>query len=248
MKPTKFEGDCKRIALARVPFYGETLDAVKTADGKVWVSLRRCCENLGLAMEVQLRKLKGKAWACMTEMVMQIPGDAQSRSYAMIDLETLPGWLFSIDARKVSEHTREKLAKYQREAARVLAEHFIYGKANANAVSREEHDALVKRCASLLDMIEWARPELPDPQKITATLDDRLKAAVWANMRPEWRDYVTRLANVLIEMRTRQQPEHRRGGYLYRGSRQIAILDEAIESLRDELKGRRGKWAERVGV
>ncbi|HEX4606916.1 MAG TPA: phage antirepressor N-terminal domain-containing protein [Urbifossiella sp.] len=101
--------------LIRVEFHGDTLEAVEQ-DGKVWVSLRRCCENLGLAMEGQLAKLKGKGWAVMTEIFMTGP-DGKRYEMAAVDLDTLPGWLFSIDARKVREEIREKLAHYQREAA-----------------------------------------------------------------------------------------------------------------------------------
>lgn len=110
-------------ALVQVNFHGDTLDAVRDGD-KVWVSLRRCCENLGLDLETQRRKLRGKAWAVTGEMPATGP-DGKSYVATCVDLDTLPGWLFSIDARKVKEQVREKLAQYQREAARVLADHFF---------------------------------------------------------------------------------------------------------------------------
>ena len=53
----------------------------------------------------------------------------------MLDLDTLPGWMFSIDARKVKEQVRDKLARYQREAARVLAARFSPGFSSSPAAA-----------------------------------------------------------------------------------------------------------------
>lgn len=112
--------------LVRVSFHGDVLEAIKDDSGKVWVSFRRCCENLGIAVESQLVKLKSKDWAVMTEIVMT-GLDGKQYSMSCVDLDTLPGWLFSIDARKVKPAIRQKLVQYQREAARVLAD-FFFGK------------------------------------------------------------------------------------------------------------------------
>jgi prophage antirepressor-like protein len=54
----------------------DTLDAIER-DGKVWVSLRRCCETLGLDLSTQLRKLKAKAWASVVEMTIESPGEGK---------------------------------------------------------------------------------------------------------------------------------------------------------------------------
>jgi hypothetical protein len=43
----------------------------------------------------------------------------------MIDLESLPMWLACIDERKVPEHVRPKLIRYQKEVKSVLAAHFF---------------------------------------------------------------------------------------------------------------------------
>lgn len=113
-----------------VVFHGDTLHAVRDPGGKVWVSLRRCCENLGLAFFAQLRKMKSKPWACVTEIVTH-DSTGRSQAMAMIELDALPMWLATIDARKVDESLREKLALYQKDAARVLADHFFGRRADA---------------------------------------------------------------------------------------------------------------------
>lgn len=115
-------------AMVRVDFHGDTLDAIQDDGGKVWVSLRRCCENLGIAYDTQLRKLKSKAWAVVTQKVTT-GSDGKRYKMAMIDLDSVPLWLAGIEDRKVKEEVREKLARYQRECARVLADHFFGRKA-----------------------------------------------------------------------------------------------------------------------
>ena len=47
-----------------VPFYGDSIEAARdTRDGSFYVSIRRVCENLGIALSSQLEKLKGYHWA-----------------------------------------------------------------------------------------------------------------------------------------------------------------------------------------
>lgn len=114
--------------LVKVQFQGDTLDALKDDAGVVWVSLRRCCENLGVSTQGQLKKLKSKAWAVINEKFMTGP-DGKAYAVVMLSLESVPMWLATIDARKVEGHVREKLAVYQKRCAAVLAEHFLTRKA-----------------------------------------------------------------------------------------------------------------------
>lgn len=132
-----------------VRFYDDTIEAVRGDDGKVWVSLRRCCENLGLDLEGQRKKLKSKSWACAEEKSVQTSGDDQTRLMTMIDLDTLPGWLFSIDERKVKPEARKKIVQYQKECSQVLREHF-FGKVVAKPSTGDD----------VLDSIECVRDAL----------------------------------------------------------------------------------------
>ena len=110
--------------LMKVPFHGGSLEACQR-DGKVWVSVRAICDALEVDFSAQLSKLKGKSWACVGQITMQVEGDDQKRTYTVIDLDTVPLWLATIDERKVAPAVRPKLVHYQREAARVLADHFF---------------------------------------------------------------------------------------------------------------------------
>jgi hypothetical protein len=115
------------LALKTVPFHGDTLEALQTPDGKVYVSLRRCCEALGIDPDSQRRRLADKErspWACTVMMTVH---DASGRRQeaCLVDLDTLPMWLATIDGSRVREEVRPKLLDYQRECARVLREHFL---------------------------------------------------------------------------------------------------------------------------
>lgn len=111
-------------AVVHVPFHGDTIDATRAPDGRVWVSVSRVCEALGLGYSSQLQKLKEKPWATVTLIVM-VAADGKSRETACLDLDALPMWLATIDTRRVKGAAREKLVVYQREAARVLRDYFL---------------------------------------------------------------------------------------------------------------------------
>lgn len=91
--------------LVSVEFYGDQLEATQTPDGRVWVSLRRCCENLGVSIEGQLAKLRNKHWATMKEIFM-VAEDGKQRAVTAVELDCLPLWLATIEPRKV--HPRSK--------------------------------------------------------------------------------------------------------------------------------------------
>lgn len=110
--------------LVKIEFHGDTLEACQSGD-KVWTSLRRLCECIGVDYSKQLRKLKSKSWACVAQRAMQVAGDDQIRTYTLIDIETVLMWLAGIDEKRVAEHVRPKLQRYQKECARVLADHFL---------------------------------------------------------------------------------------------------------------------------
>jgi hypothetical protein len=106
-----------------IDFHGDSVLATKDPDGRVFVSVRRVCEALGLAVQAQLTKLHACSWATIT-MIVTVADDGKSREQAFIDLDGLPMWLATINPSKVDEALRPKLASYQREAAQVLRAHF----------------------------------------------------------------------------------------------------------------------------
>jgi hypothetical protein len=114
--------------LVRVPFNGDELWAVKK-DGKVWVSLRRCCEMMGLKADAQRAKLANESrcpWAKSRTSIMDVRDTkGQPQQAFMIERGGLPMWLATIAPGKVRPEVRPMLIKFQDEAADVLAKHFF---------------------------------------------------------------------------------------------------------------------------
>ena len=77
----------------------DELDAVQDDGGKVWVSVRRVCENLGLSHQGQQAKLKNKEWACVKEIVSH-DTTGREQPATMLDPGHAPMWLGSIETRK----------------------------------------------------------------------------------------------------------------------------------------------------
>lgn len=108
-----------------VPFHNTQLEAVREFDA-VWVSLRRMCEALGIDLKSQHRKLSKYSWV-EGRMVMKTMRDSAGREQQAVclHLDAVPMWLATIEPSRVSEKARPTLALFQRECARVLADHFF---------------------------------------------------------------------------------------------------------------------------
>lgn len=116
--------------LERVMFHGTIIEATRGgADAHGWmVSLRRCCDSIGLDYSRQLKKLKDKPWPTVG-MMPTVGADGKVRDMVMIDRRTLTMWLATINASKVKPELRALLATYQCEAADALDQYFHQGAA-----------------------------------------------------------------------------------------------------------------------
>ena len=104
-------------------FHGDTIEVVEK-DDTLWISVRRVCEALGVAVPPQYTKLRSAPWARVTIMVTR---DAKGRNQEVFvcDLDSLPMWFATIKPGKVAPEIRDKLVVYQKDAARVLRDHFL---------------------------------------------------------------------------------------------------------------------------
>ena len=123
-------------------FHGDKVEGVRIVVGgrpKVYVLLRRLCENLGVQFRSQVKKIP--SWieefgeSTITKMVT-VAEDGKKREQLAIDLDFLPVFLMSIKTKKVKPELREKLKAYKREAKDVLARYFIDGE-EASQESKE---------------------------------------------------------------------------------------------------------------
>ena len=117
--------DLTVIDQREVTFYDDQLTAVRADDGQVYVSVRHMCDALGLAQRGQVLRIKRNE--ILEEgykggIMMITPGGRQRTGMLRVDL--VPLWLSGIDINRVKEEIRDKLKRFQREAAKVLWEAF----------------------------------------------------------------------------------------------------------------------------
>lgn len=117
----------RKANFVKFNFEGDELDVVK--DGEtLWISVKRVCEVLGIDRKSQQEKLKEKPWAT-TRVLTTLDVNRRNRMILMIDLDSLPMWLATIDTNRVSDGIQEKLETYQIEAAKALKDYFFTEKA-----------------------------------------------------------------------------------------------------------------------
>lgn len=118
-----------------VPFRGAAIEALMH-DNRPWAVLRSICGNLGINPDSQRKRLASKdraPWAT-TAMMTAVAADGKAREVFCLDVDTLPMWLATIEVSRVKPEARDSLVAYQREAARVLRDHFL-GRAQAPLVA-----------------------------------------------------------------------------------------------------------------
>jgi len=125
--PARSIPEIKSQGLTEITFAGSKLAACMGDDGKVYASIRRMCENLGLSFEGQRKKLihaDAEHWAVVT---FTVTTGRDGKNYRQLLLEA-PGiafWMSSIKPSRLrSEDIKSLLREYQRRAAVVLAAHF----------------------------------------------------------------------------------------------------------------------------
>lgn len=227
--------------LVRVPFHGDVIEATQD-DAGVWVSLRRACESLGIALHRQTQKLQEKPWANVNMKLMM---DQSGREFEMacLHLDSFPMWLATIEPSRVKEAVRPKLELYQKEAARALADHFLGRprqgvedvRALAGAIALQVAETVA---AQVRGVLEESRPALPEPRY---SIKDRMEALGWRSATPKQRNQVRTLALAKLNRRGFGYPGREGlspGGELLFPESQCHVLDEAIVSVWEEAKYR----------
>ncbi len=136
-------------------------------DGRAFVAFRPLCDALGVDPDSQVKKLRGRSWACTVLKTVQVGG--QGREMVMVDRRTLTMWLATLDERRVSAEARDRVIAYQAEAADALDAYFNKRDA-APAVNQFD----VLRAA--IDQIEAAQREATEAKAIASKTEARLDA------------------------------------------------------------------------
>lgn len=160
--------------LVTIPFHGTDLFTVN-ADGKPHIVLRLALNALEVDFSTQLRKLKGRSWACMGETYAQLPGDTQRRSHTTVDVRTFLMLLATINENKVPVEKRDLLVAYQSEAADVIEAYWSNGVvANPRVVSPQPTGLDVVQ--AMLDEVRRIEEQSAQALALAQRTDDRLAA------------------------------------------------------------------------
>lgn len=139
-----------------VNFHGDSL-AMVNHDGRPFVPMKPIAENMGLAWQVQSRKLAEKFGSVITIMVTT-GGDGKQYEMVCLPLRKLPAWLYSINPNKVSPDIRAKVIQYQEECDDVLWRYWTTGVAENPAIAKPSAAKWISANNSLpklLDRLEW---------------------------------------------------------------------------------------------
>ncbi|KAF0138106.1 MAG: anti-repressor protein Ant [Rhodospirillaceae bacterium] len=107
-----------------ITFEGSSLIAIAgPTPAETFVAMKPIVESMGLAWQVQHRKLMAHPVLrpCITIMVIQMPGDNQTREHLCLSLTRLPYWLATVQANRISNlNTRTKVVTFQERCADYL--------------------------------------------------------------------------------------------------------------------------------
>jgi len=121
-------------AVRQVNFHGDVITVVlveQRGRRQVYVLLRPLCQYLGLSWSSQLQRLREDdvLTEATTSVLLSNTEVGHRQRYTMIglQLEFLPGWMFSFTPKRVRADLQEKIKRYRRDCYRVLWEAFLHG-------------------------------------------------------------------------------------------------------------------------
>lgn len=156
------------LATITVPGTDRTLMAT-LVDGAPRVSLRHCCDALGINYSTQADKLARKSWASVVPL-RGTGADGKSYLMSMIDRRTLAMWLATIDEGRVKSEAREALVAFQAEAADALDAYFGTGVAVATTAGLSVFDMM----RAQIDQLETAQRTADEAKAIATDTAARL--------------------------------------------------------------------------
>src|SRR5579859_5356027 len=120
------------ISEQAVDFYGDEIIAVSVeieGQHKIYVPLRPIADYLGLSWSSQLQRLREDEVLAehLSSVLLSNTEAGQRYTVICLQLEFLPGWLFSLNPKRVRADLQEKIKRYRRDCYRVLWEAFLQG-------------------------------------------------------------------------------------------------------------------------
>ena len=147
-----------------VVFYEDEITAVIALDGGervVYVPLRPICDFLGLVWSGQFERLQRDP--VLSQLVRGVrvtrtPAEGGEQEMTCLPLEYLNGWVFRVNANRVTDNIREKVIRYQLECYRGLASHFITNPASSPTNTLAQVEAMGLAIATMArEQMEFER-------------------------------------------------------------------------------------------
>ncbi|MDP8078331.1 phage antirepressor N-terminal domain-containing protein [Phocoenobacter skyensis] len=98
-------------------------------DGTQYTAMKPICENIGLAWEAQLARIKRDTVLSQGMIVMITPSNGGDQQMICLPINYLNGWLFGVNENRVKPKIKETLIKYKKECYQALFDYWTKGKA-----------------------------------------------------------------------------------------------------------------------
>jgi hypothetical protein len=126
-------------------------------DGQPHVILKPAIEALGLAYSAQLRKLKSRSWAVVSQ-TDTTGSDGKTYDMAVVPVRTFLMLLATVNETRVAEDARPTLVAFQNETADAIEAYWTEGGAINPRASEEQLDALISRAKQQAEVLSILAP------------------------------------------------------------------------------------------
>ncbi len=118
-----------QISTQTITFNNQSLITFEK-DGTQYTAMKPICENIGLAWEAQLARIK-RDYVLNSTMIVTIivAEDGKNREMICLPINYLNGWLFGVNENRVKPEIRDTLIKYKKECYQALFDYWTKGKA-----------------------------------------------------------------------------------------------------------------------
>jgi len=219
-----------------VLFHGDEIVAVQQDDAIVFVVFSLLCGNLNLERTSQARRVQRHEVLRSGFATLPIKTEGGIQNMQCLRLDLLPLWLSGVQASRVKEELREKLIRYQREAAFVLWEAFKPQILAQEPAIEPTGDAVIQELQRIVEMGEamaqMARQQI-ELQRQQHHLAQRLDKAgqIVRGMQIDIADIQVRLGTV----------EDKLHPHAYITDQQAANVANAVKALAEMLTRQKGK-------
>lgn len=187
-----------------VSFYSDELIAVQTEDGTIYAPFNRLCENLGLDRVGQVQRIRRHEVLRDALVMLTVDTSGGPQTVQCLRIDVLPLWLSGVQAGRIADtDLREKLIRYQKEAATVLWQAFksqilkeappenresalaigqleqIIEQSKAMQRMAEEQIALIRRMDAAARIVKTLQTDVANVQVRLGVLEERLHPSAY---------------------------------------------------------------------